>query len=53
VAAEPVEKAEPEPEPEPEPDVEAERQQKPATSGEAHTPKTDVDSNESGSLFNL
>jgi hypothetical protein len=50
VSAEPMKKAEPEPAPEPEPDVETERQLKPATSGEAHTPKTDVDINESGSL---
>jgi len=45
-----------EPEPEPEPDAgepEAEEKPKPAGSGDAHTPKTDVDINESGSLFDL
>ncbi|HRI96875.1 MAG TPA: hypothetical protein PLZ93_14760, partial [Nocardioides sp.] len=36
-----------------EPEPEAEEKPKPATSGEAHTPKTDVDINESSSLFDL
>ncbi|HET6938459.1 MAG TPA: (Fe-S)-binding protein, partial [Nocardioides sp.] len=47
-------------EPEPEAEEEepgdeepAEEKPKPASSGEAHTPKTDVDVNESGSLFDL
>jgi Fe-S oxidoreductase len=45
-AEEPEPEAQPEPEPKPEP--------KPAaSSGEAHTPKTDVDINEKGSLFDL
>ncbi|WP_245582145.1 (Fe-S)-binding protein [Nocardioides halotolerans] len=38
---------------EPEEKPEAEEKPKPAASGEAHTPKTDVDINESGSLFDL
>ncbi|QIG46228.1 (Fe-S)-binding protein [Nocardioides anomalus] len=38
---------------EPEAQPEAEQEPKPASSGEAHTPKTDVDINESGSLFDL
>ncbi len=48
-----------EPEPEPGPEDEAKTDEKPAEkpkpagSGEAHTPKTDVDINESGSLFDL
>jgi Fe-S oxidoreductase len=49
--AEPEAAAEPEPEREPEP--EAEEKAKPAASGDAHQPKTDVDINGTGSLFDL
>ncbi|OIJ24670.1 (Fe-S)-binding protein [Nocardioides luteus] len=50
--------AEPEPEPEPEPVAEEaaaapEPKPAPAVSGEAHTPRTDVDIHEAGSLFDL
>ncbi|WP_243059550.1 heterodisulfide reductase-related iron-sulfur binding cluster [Nocardioides sp. SR21] len=48
----PTKAAEPEPEPEPEP-AKAEEKTKPKASGEAHQPKTDVDINETGSLFDL
>ncbi len=54
---EPEAEAEPAPEPEsddgPETDDEPDEKPKPASSGEKHTPKTDVDINESGSLFDL
>jgi Fe-S oxidoreductase len=61
---EPVAEREPEPEPEAEaeesdaqpdtePEEKAEEKPKPPSSGEAHQPKTDVDINESGSLFDL
>ena len=50
-------KVEPEPEPEPEPEAAAEppseEKPRPASSGEAHQPKTDVDIHEAGSLFDL
>ncbi|GAA1127013.1 heterodisulfide reductase-related iron-sulfur binding cluster [Nocardioides aquiterrae] len=63
-SGEPAAEPEPEPEPEPESEPEAapeleeqeqaeEKKPKPAASGEAHQPKTDVDINESGSLFDL
>ena len=44
---------EPEPEPEGDDEPEAEQEPNPASSGEAHAPRTDVDINESGSLFDL
>jgi Fe-S oxidoreductase len=54
---EPEDKAEPEPEPKPEAaddePSEPEEKPKPASSGEASQPKTDVDINNSGSLFDL
>ncbi len=49
----PEAEAESEPEPEPEAEPEPEEKPKPATSGEANQPKTDVNINESGSLFDL
>ncbi|GAA4374106.1 heterodisulfide reductase-related iron-sulfur binding cluster [Nocardioides caricicola] len=60
----PAKAPEPEPEPEREPEPEApkaeapkaepaEEKPKPQASGEAHQPKTDVDINETGSLFDL
>jgi hypothetical protein len=45
--------AEQEPEPEPEPEPESKEKPKPPASGEAQQPKTGVDINESGSLFDL
>ncbi|MDX6373924.1 MAG: hypothetical protein QOD98_2912, partial [Nocardioidaceae bacterium] len=51
--SEPEADDEPEAEAEPEEDNEPEEKPKPTSSGEAHTPKTDVDINESGSLFDL
>ena len=50
--AEPEAEQEPEPEPRREPE-QGSAKEKPASSGAAHTPKTNVDINESGSLFDL
>ena len=49
----PVPEPEAEAEPEPEPEEQPEDEAQPTASGEAHTPKTDVDINKSGSLFDL
>ena len=52
-AAQSEDQAEPEPEPEPAEESQPEAKPKPSSSGEAHQPKTDVDINEGGSLFDL
>ncbi|GAA1510386.1 hypothetical protein GCM10009788_13490 [Nocardioides humi] len=50
---EPEPEAAPEPEPEPEPEKPAVPAPKPASSGEAHQPRTDTDINAADSLFDL